>query len=75
MATRHLTLKVSLVCMMEWNRVSQAESDEAAKHPDTSAQTHLRRCLSKKANTSGSQMFTPRKGKACPSSGVRPIGG
>ena len=31
----------------------------------------LRMCSSKKANTSGSQMLTPRKGKSCPSSARR----
>ena len=41
----------------------------------TPHQHHLRMYMSRKANTSGSQIFTPRKGKACPSSGVCPIGG
>jgi hypothetical protein len=36
---------------------------------------HFRRFSSRKANTSGSQMFTPRWRKSCPSSTVWPMGG
>ena len=38
-------------------------------------QAHFRMFSSRKANTSGSQMFTPRWRKSCPSSTVRPMGG
>jgi hypothetical protein len=38
-------------------------------------QAHFRMFSSRKANTSGSQMFTPRWRKSCPSSTVWPMGG
>ena len=41
----------------------------------TSSAGYLFMCSSRKANTSGSQVLTLRKGKLCPSSGVRPTGG
>ena len=38
-------------------------------------QAHFRMFSSRKANTSGSQIFTPRWRKSCPSSTVWPMGG
>jgi hypothetical protein len=38
-------------------------------------QAHFRMFSSRKANTSGCQMFTPRWRKSCPSSTVWPMGG
>ena len=56
-------------------RVSVDQADGLLRGHIHPRQTYFCMFSSKKANTSGSQMFTPRWMKSCPSSTVWPMGG